>query len=283
MSVTREMLLLLPRYLEMETSRRCNRICEWCPNGSNAARRDQELMDWKLFCKVTQELGDLGFAGYWAFHNYNEPLLNPRLKQEIRFLRSAAPEARPAIYTNGDLMTADLFRELREELGVSYLRVTRYPKNADVQPTFAAIRRWLNTRGLLDAVPWTFKEVRQGLAAVHEADGMRAEVIRPRIAGYNSRGGTVTLLPVVHRTAPCLMTTTSAFVDFRGQMKMCCNIYPDDRQHQRYVVGSLRDHSFADLWFSPQMSDYRSRHAKADWSTSPACATCTQELPETRS
>src|SRR5450755_626653 len=39
-------------YAEVETSRYCNRTCEWCPNGHSGARRDQQLMPWPLLEKV---------------------------------------------------------------------------------------------------------------------------------------------------------------------------------------------------------------------------------------
>jgi hypothetical protein len=35
----------LPSYMEVETSRRCNRTCQWCPNGEHNARRRQQLME----------------------------------------------------------------------------------------------------------------------------------------------------------------------------------------------------------------------------------------------
>ncbi|MPZ79468.1 MAG: hypothetical protein GEV28_03340 [Actinophytocola sp.] len=60
------------------------------------------------------------------------------------------------------------------------------------------------------------------------------EVIGPNILGtYNNRGGTVTGLPLLatQRQEPCWMTATSASVDFRGRMKMCCCVYVDDPAH----------------------------------------------------
>src|SRR5882762_9866086 len=100
---------VLPRYVEVETSRRCNRTCSWCPNAEHTARRSQELMDWHLFRRVVDELGGLEFNGFMAFHNYNEPLLNRRILDEISYVRDTAPGARPAIYSNGDVLDHALF------------------------------------------------------------------------------------------------------------------------------------------------------------------------------
>jgi radical SAM protein with 4Fe4S-binding SPASM domain len=272
------------RYVEAETARYCNRTCPWCPNGHSGARRTQQLLPWALLIKVAAELGAAQFTGFVALHNYNEPLANPRLPEELDLLRAAAPQASPAIYTNGDLLKRDHLERLLAA-GVKYLRVTRYPHRADVPPTEEALRRWLRQAGLAEAFTWVFGPARQGLAARWRDDeaGVLVEVIRPAIATYNDRGGTA-LVPVqARRTEPCRMTGTSLSVDYRGMVKMCCNVIPDSApDHERYVVGSVADATLAELWNSPVMAAWRARHAVADWSDSPACRTCVQALPETR-
>jgi radical SAM protein with 4Fe4S-binding SPASM domain len=273
------------RYVEVETARYCNRTCSWCPNGHTGARRVQQFMPWPLLAKVAAELGEAGFAGFFALHNYNEPLANPRLHAELGLLRAAAPGARPAIYTNGDLLKREGLERLLAA-GVRYVRVTRYPHRADVAPTEAALRRWLAQAGLAEAFGWRFGPVRQGLAArwEDEAAGVLVEVIGPQVATYNDRGGTA-LVPVQAgpRTQPCRMTGTSLSVDYRGMVKMCCNVIPDSvPEHERYAVGSVADATLAELWNSDAMTTWRARHAVADWSASPACRTCVQALPETR-
>jgi hypothetical protein len=273
------------RYVEVETARYCNRTCPWCPNGHTGARRVQQLMPWPLLAKVAAELGEAGFAGFFALHNYNEPLANPRLHGELALLRAAAPEARPAIYTNGDLLKRDGLERLLAA-GVRYVRVTRYPHRADVAPTEAALRRWLAQAGLADAPGWQLGPVRQGLAArwEDEAAGVLVEVISPSVATYNDRGGTAAVPGRAGpRTQPCQMTATSLSVDYRGIVKMCCNVIPDSApEHERYAVGSAADSTLAELWSSEVMTTWRARHAAADWSASPACRTCVQALPETR-
>jgi hypothetical protein len=242
-------------------------------------------MPWPLLAKVAAELGEAGFAGFFALHNYNEPLANPRLHAELGLLRAAAPEARPAIYTNGDLLRRDGLERLLAA-GVKYVRVTRYPRRADVAPTEQALRRWLAQAGLADAPGWQTGPVRQGLAArwEDEAAGVLVEVIRPAVGTYNDRGGTAVVpAPAGTRTQPCRMTETSLSVDYRGIVKMCCNVIPDAAaEHQRYAVGSVADAALADLWDCDAMAAWRARHAVSDWSASPACRTCVQALPETR-
>lgn len=273
------------RYLELETSRYCNRKCAWCPNGQTGKRDEQELMPRELLKKVAAELGGAKFAGFLALHNFNEPLANPRLDEELALLREHVPTARPAIYTNGDLLKRDRLQSLLDA-GVKYVRITRYPHRADVAPTEEALRKWLVQSGLAGAFGWRFGPVRQGLAARWEdkAAGVLVEVIRPAVITYNDRGGTAVVPGASReRTEPCGMTSTSLSIDYRGFVKMCCNVIPDSvREHEQYVVGSVAEESIADLWNNAVMKDWRARHLRADWSASPACRTCVQALPETR-
>jgi radical SAM protein with 4Fe4S-binding SPASM domain len=273
------------RYVEVETSRYCNRKCSWCPNGHTGKRDVQQLMLWPLLEKVAAELGAAGFAGFLALHNYNEPLANPRLDQELELLHGSVPDARLSVYTNGDLLKRDRLQSLLAA-GVRYVRVTRYPHRADVAPTEEALEKWLAQSGLAGALDWRIGAVRQGLAArwEDEATGALVEVIRPEVATYNYRGGSATV-PVAApvRTQPCQMTRTSLSIDYRGTVKMCCNVIPDSvPDHERYATGSIADTSLAELWNSRIMQDWRRLHGDADWSQSPACRTCVQALPETR-
>jgi len=273
----------LPKYTEIETSRKCNRTCTWCPNGEHSVRREQQLMDWGIYQDLTIQLGEAGYTGWLAFHNYNEPLLNPRLPKEIRQAREAAPFARPAIFTNGDALNREMLAELTEA-GVCSIRVTRYPHTAETPPSYEAIQTYLEKVGLAGLI-FEYSPVRQGLGAQTEVGGVRLEVISPAItATYNTRGGSVTTLPLLAkaRTAPCLMTATSLVVDYLGQVKMCCCVYPEAAEHSGYVLGSVREQRLLELWNSGAMNAYRQAHAAADWSLSPACASCTQPLPETR-
>jgi len=241
-------------------------------------------MDFGLFRRIVDELAGLRYSGFLAFHNYNEPLLNRRILDEITYATAVMPNVRPAIYTNGDVLDRGMFRQLIE-VGVAYVRVTRYPRHATTPPSRQAIDAWLRRAGLLEEYQWRYRTVRQGFAAVLDAPGFTAEVISPAITdAYNHRGGSVTTLPMLARvrTEPCLMTATSAVIDYRGRMKMCCCVYPEVPAHAGYVIGDLHRSGFVELWESAQMDRYRRAHSRADWSLSPACALCVQPLPENR-
>lgn len=269
----------MPRYIELETSRYCNRACCWCPNSVFAERRTQELMRWDLFNKIVADLGSLTFAGWLALHNYNEPLANPRIIDELRVVRTLVPQAKPSIFTNGDFLDICVAESLAQ-CGVAYLRVTLYPGRAgDTTPSEMHIRRYLAARNFDGIGTWDLHAVRQGVACVTHLREMQIEIIRPNIHSYNYRGGMTQLDLASNRISPCAMTTHSAAIDYLGRFKMCCNVFLGSPKHQEYALGDLQTSGFLDLWSSPRMQQLRASHLKADWSSSPICANCSHELP----
>jgi hypothetical protein len=216
-------------------------------------------MAWPLFDKIVRELGDLGYSGWWAFHHCSEPLLNPRLIREVQHVRALVPQARPAIHTNGDLLTPGLLVDLLC-LGAGYLRITRYPAHPDADPSPEPVRQWLLEGGLLDSLPWRFVELSHGWAAVFERDGLRVDVIRPRLpaGAAHAPGGTNLPLSTTRAGSPgsagCRVTPSSAAIDCSGRVAMCRSVFGDAPACGRHTIGNLRERSFADLWSSPTLS-----------------------------
>lgn len=265
----------LPLFIEVETSHTCNRRCSWCPTGSSVSRHgDQKLMDWAMYLSLVCELETLEYSGWFALHNFNEPLQNPRLNQELQALTDHLPKSTPAVFTNGDLLSYDRLRNL-EDAGARHVRVTRYP------PSLTAVRdpdeefnRWVAAKELV-AYQWTKTRTRRGYEFHGVVGACQVEVIIPDVRAYTDRGQLVGIGRRPIRTSPCDLTRRSAAVDRLGRLKMCCNVFTDEEKHRTYVVGVLGESTFADLWSSDLMQSLRTCHANADWSATPICRTCT--------
>jgi radical SAM protein with 4Fe4S-binding SPASM domain len=268
-----------PRYVEVETSRYCNRQCGWCPNHLSLERRSQELMDWSIFQAVIESLSRHCYDGWLAFHNYNEPLANPRIFREIAFAREQLPQAKTTIFTNGDYLTADLFDEL-VEAGLAQMRITVYPQTPSAEaPSHASLWRWLKRRPFLHEADWKEVSARQGPGLVLEQP-VAIEIISPDISRYYDRGGMLPALSIAGRSTPCFLTSNSLSIDYRGDIKMCCNIVTGQASHEQYLFGNVRDRDPIDTWNSPRFAEVRREHRRADWSDTPICRTCRQELPK---
>lgn len=267
----------LPKYIEIETSRFCNRRCHWCPNSVLKDRTTQELMEWSAFQKVVHSLASRNYQGWLAFHNYNEPLANPRLIEELRFARRNLAGARLTVYTNGDFLTDVLFTLLKSA-GLSQMRITRYPQDGEVgEPSCKALWDWVKSKAFLDLGSWKEALLRQGPALVNEGPP-ELLLISPRIGQYYDRGGILPFLSAEHRKTPCFLTSNSLSIDFKGNIKMCCNVTAAHAAHSPYIWGNINDDDPVAVWNSAQFNSCRARHTKSDWSETPICRTCRQEI-----
>jgi hypothetical protein len=267
----------LPRYIEVETSRFCNRRCVWCPNHISSERGTQELMDWATFQCVIRSLALRHYDGWLAFHNYNEPLANPRIVDEVAFAREQLGGASLTVFTNGDYLTAELFAAL-VMAGLTQMRITIYPSpNHDVPPSQTHLWEWLDRRPFLRGAEWSEVILRQGPALVLDKP-IAIELISPAISRYYDRGGTLPALSHGPRMTPCFLTSHSLSIDYRGEIKMCCNIVTGHVEHDRYFFGNVLHCDPIETWNSPDFAGIRRLHRLADWSATPVCVTCCQEI-----
>jgi len=77
---------------------------------------------------VLQTLGHLSFVGTIAFHNYNEPLADPRLDSILAEAKAACPSAELYFSTNGSLLTQERLDRL-VAAGLSRIAVSAYSKS----------------------------------------------------------------------------------------------------------------------------------------------------------
>lgn len=267
----------VPNYIEVETSRYCNRLCGWCPNSSLRNRRSQELLPWAFLEKIISSLRRAQYQGWFAFHNYNEPLENPRLSDELRLVHRHLPNAQLTIYTNGDKLTPALFDDLVFG-GLCQMRITIYPKNdLSSDPSNTRLWAWLKRHCFLQNLEWAQVALRQGSALVHQGPP-ELILIYPNVSRYYDRGGTIPSLSLLDRTRPCFLTSNSLSIDYLGNIKMCCNIVTGHAPHEAYIMGNVSRDDIIDVWNSCEFEEIRERHLRADWSNTPICRTCRQEL-----
>ena len=269
--------MILPRYVEVETSRYCNRQCEWCPNQRLKNRTVQQFLPWTHLVRVVRSLASTRYRGWFAFHNYNEPLANPRLIEELRLVRRHLPNAKATVYTNGDKLTAKLFDAL-VSAGLFQMRVTIYPRSRRVSnPSHDTLWDWLKRRPFLNQKIWNLIPAHQGPALVSKGPPEMI-LISPHVDQYYDRGGTIPWLSLQDRTKPCFLTSNSLSIDYLGNIKMCCNVVTGHVPHEAYVLGNVASDDVIEVWNSHRFQKIREQHRRSDWSCTPICRSCRQEL-----
>lgn len=126
-------------FIEIEISSLCNRKCLYCVQPM--AQRKRELLPVEIVGKIADELKQVDFNGGIAFHQYNEPLLEKEhLFKCIRIIKENLPKAKLVLYTNGDLLTYKLFKQLIK-LGIDEFHISCHGDES---------REWDKAQALMD-------------------------------------------------------------------------------------------------------------------------------------
>ena len=77
--------------IHLETIQGCNRKCAFCPNKDIASTG--ALMSRELFDQIIGQLVEMDFRGYVRPYLMNEPFLDERMPEMMRYIREKLPKA----------------------------------------------------------------------------------------------------------------------------------------------------------------------------------------------
>ena len=98
--------------VEIETINRCNGHCDFCPVNARDEKRPLKRMSDELFVSIVMQLEEIGYDGKLSLFSNNEPLLDKGIVWKYKYAKEHVPDAKLQLFTNGTLMTLDLFKEL---------------------------------------------------------------------------------------------------------------------------------------------------------------------------
>ena len=231
------------RAVELEINSMCNRTCGYCPNISD--KRPLGYMEESLFFKIIDELAAIDYDGRISYHFYGEPLLDKRLPRFVEQTRKRVPKSYTEVYSNGDFLTLDKFREYIR-LGLDNFLITQHDNC--IPP---------NLQNILDNLK---PEEKQHLVIRFAKDRF-----------MNNRSGLITTLNVVNEPlhAACDWPLTSMVVTMAGNVVLCCNDY-----YETEVVGNLMKQSLREVWTGPRFEMFRRALSRGDRTVSPLCEKC---------
>ena len=266
----------------LEVSSYCNRRCVFCPNASGI-RLSRSLigsgMTTELLESIVDSLQSIGFSDEILLHLYNEPMADPHLADKVRLISSKLPEATIAFNTNGDYLTKAALEELCEA-GLTRMQVSLYgPNHGEYNEDYleAAFQRVFKAVGEERPIKKSTQEMKSRVAFRHGEAVLPISIIAKdfNVVGYD-RGMTVETETIRERTSPCSSLFNEFYIAWNGMVVPCCNLHPDEPDHQKYGLGTVaRGDDMFDIFTSPQMIGWRRSMAKFGAFSEP-CKSCTR-------
>jgi radical SAM protein with 4Fe4S-binding SPASM domain len=274
-----------PLVLLVQTQSFCNGRCSICPYPIVSKKLEQGRMEWGLFQKIASEAVSEPLLASIVFELHNEPLLDERIFDCVKYIKSMGPSKRVTIITNGELLDRFQYNDMVQ----SNLTTLIVSLNAHSKEMYESINTGLNYDKVMNNVSnilanqptrqktkLSFVLTNQNEHEVYEAtkywkrQGIRTRVsgasnragsldnyesIRPKTGYYNSLGlATVwrRLITGARHTIGCHVPFYEMSVLFNGDVLICSEDWS-----RTTVVGNVTTQSLKEIWNSEKMNEIR--------------------------
>lgn len=223
---------LLFNHIEVETINRCNGSCAFCPVSRAVDPREKAVMSEELFYSIVDQLAEMDYSGRFTTFSNNEPLLDDRIIEFNRYARKRLPHARMHLYTNGTLLTINIFEALLEVL--DELVIDNY------HPQLKLIKPCQEIVAYCEQHPQAKKKA--------------TIVMRYPQEILTSRGGTAPNRKDIPDCSKerCVLPFKQLIVRPTGKVSLCCN-----DALGKYTLGDLTKESILDVWYGQRFQMVR--------------------------
>ena len=119
------------KIVHIETRTKCNGICMFCAAASQYNSREDKKMPGIIFRKIISDLSDINYKNRISLYCNNEPLLDDRIYDFIKFVKNKCPLAIVELKTNGVLLNEKNLKKIGDT-GLDYLYINDYHSSKTV-------------------------------------------------------------------------------------------------------------------------------------------------------
>jgi radical SAM protein with 4Fe4S-binding SPASM domain len=205
----------------IEISNICNyaSVHRKCPLHNCAVK---EILPSVFIKKIIDELSSIDYAGMIAFHNYNEPLIDPRLFYLVDYTKKILNNSIIRIRTNGFHLTQNIIEEM-EQVGVDQIFVSLYSQSEEER----------------------IKKIKFNKLNISLDDFYKNRNLDDRKNIYTR--------DEIHCNMPCYSLTHEIIIRYTGDVVLCCLDYEN-----RYIFGNIKESSLSDILDSDAVKDTQS-------------------------
>ncbi len=208
-------------------------------------------MEEEIFYKIIDELAELKYCGTVDLCSNNEPFLDQRIVRFAQYARQMLPDAYLFLYTNGTLLTTELFQEI--EPYVNRIDIDNYSDTLEMIPSIRKIYDYCYENDI------DSKKVNIILRKVNEVLSSRGGQAPNKLNGEASG-------------KPCILPYVQLVVRSEGKVSLCCN-----DALGKYTMGDLHTQTLKEIWFSTEYESVRKEMSRNGRKNLRLCNACDVE------
>ncbi|MDQ1256346.1 MAG: Radical protein [Candidatus Hydrogenedentes bacterium] len=278
-----------PNRIQIQTQSGCDGRCVFCPNKDIIkAGLPQGRMEPELFRKIIDELAETRPRRISPYL-MNEPLLDKRLPEFVRYITEKVPDATTLVTTNGTHLDRDLGKALIEA-GLKRIKVSLQSLDADTNKRLmgAAVDSGEvveNVLGMRALIKETRSELDLRVSMIvtklnlDEIDRARRfwrkNGVRLVTSALENRGGNIgdaqSLNPheMTAMGGDCVRPNREMCVLFNGDAVLCCVDW-----FRTTILGNVGETSVRDVWNGPRIEAIRQGLRAGDGAVPKICRNC---------
>lgn len=226
--------------IHIETHSLCNRKCRYCP--VTYYPREKLEMPQEVFYKIIDQLAERNYKKMIGLYWYNEPMMDKRLPEFIRYARNKCPESHIFFASNGDLLDMDIFKKLIKA-GLSRIYITQYDKEMA-------------------------ENLSKLLSGLDETDRKYIYITKLRYV-YNRTGALKELQIQKPLKLKCKRPFFEMRIDAEGKVLLCCNDY-----FRKEIMGDVTKENVFDIWTKSRFKEIRAELKKGNRRKIGICSRC---------
>ena len=291
-----------PLALQIQTQSFCSGRCTICPYRIVSKKLDQGIMGWDLFVKIADELASEPYFPTVTYELHNEPLLDKRLLDFVKYFKSINVHKKCLLVTNGELLDKFSLTDMVQS-GLDGVVVSL---NAHSKEMYESINNGLDYERVMDNISSLLsnESTREKLAlSFVVTEQNKHEVcqavqywnkmgVRTRVMEIRNRAGTLDnyerlrlktgygstsfvsklwrrLMSRLHGIIGCQYPFFHMNILFNGDVIICCQDW-----NRTTVVGNARTSSLREIWNSEKMNEIRRLILRKRYEQIDSCKEC---------
>lgn len=269
----------IPKSVCLETYSLCNGKCVFCPY-SHAAPNPPVQMDTQTVHRIIDEISKLPVERFSLFNN-NEPLLDPRMQEFIRYAREQLTSVRLTLSSNGKRVTSQEIDEAisngidRFFISIPTLDPEAYRKimGGDVSNVVSTVLGVSEEHrsNLRIAVPNTTYYSCEDYDRVFRSNGIRAIVWEMEAIHSWQEVNQIREISRIGFGIGCDRPLDQAIISSNGDVLICCR----DWYHEN-CVGNVHEASLAEIWQGQRMRELQRLVAAKHFDQIVMCSKCSR-------
>ena len=218
------------RQVLIETRTDCNNHCPFCPHAFNT--KELGIMEWETYCHIINELCRIKYNGRIALMLSNEPLLENRLVEMIKYAKAQSPRFFLDITTNGRLLDVELVDKLFS-VGMDNININDYRGDRDKYPN----------------------KLSDNLIGVYNAYNNNPKVtfqyrsLKENLPNY---GGNIPQNNDGVNYGFCNFPFRKLTISYKGDVLLCCNDFM-----YKTCFGNILSKNIEDCWYDERYNEIR--------------------------